>query len=116
MRRNSLRTEAVERPEILIDDDGFTSRDDGNQPFSVAWQTIIEIRAFKSDLFTVDEVVFVLTTDTGKRIALTEEQPEFTPFIAALESHFPSVSGWEAKVIQPPFARNETILYTNTAQ
>ena len=77
----------------------------------VARNDVIEIRAFKIDLFTVDEVRFAVSLRDGTDFELSEEHPAFGAFVDALKVRFPAIEGWENRVIQPAFATNMTVLF-----
>jgi len=79
----------------------------------VEWESVEAIRAFKLDLATFDEIRFSLQIPGGV-VEVSEEQPGFAAFAHALERQFPSVVGWYARVAQPAFARNETVLWVRS--
>ena len=95
---------------LRVTPSGFVS-EASPEPHTYAWNDIIEIRAFKVDLFAVDEVRFALSFRDGTAVEVSEEQPGFSAFIDALKAQFPGVAGWEHRVIQPAFATNSTVLY-----
>ena len=80
------------------------------------WDDIIEIRAYKLDFLTTDEVRFSLSLRDGTVFEMSEEQPGFAAFIEALKARFPTVQGWESRVIKPAFATNMTVLYRSTPE
>jgi len=101
------------RPALRVTSSGFVS-ENASASYAIDWTDIVEICAFKIDLFAVDEVRFSLSLRDGTAIELREEQPGFRALVAALTARFPAVAGWEDKVMQPPFATNMTVLYRGT--
>src|SRR5262245_16284422 len=97
-------------PAITIDSDGFGYETSKGEMCRIPWNDIQEIRAYKLDLLTVDEVRFAFQMD-GWWADVSEEQPGFDRLVKQLEQRFPSVAGWQERVIKPAFAPNETILY-----
>jgi hypothetical protein len=71
---------------------------------------VCEIWAYKVDLATTDEVFleFVVGAD---RFAVGEGQQGFDSLAAAMAAVFPPTGDWRDLVLQPPFARNRTLLY-----
>jgi len=97
-------------PDISMDSECFWYRTSEGVLRRFYWSEILEIRAFKRDLFTVDQVRFTFLMN-GQWADVWEEQPGFTELVTQLETRFPSVVGWESKIMHPAFARNETVLY-----
>jgi hypothetical protein len=77
----------------------------------VAWTAVTEIRAYKLDLLTTDEIRLVFRLRSGEAVEISEEQPGFAETTAAIASRFPSTSEWYNRVAHPAFATNETVLY-----
>ncbi|MEG3906273.1 MULTISPECIES: hypothetical protein [unclassified Microcoleus] len=90
---------------ICVTDSGFVSGD-----ASVAWGSLTKIAAFKKDSVTFDDVWFEFSVGPNK-VLVCEEQPGFAELLAGIKARFPSVDGWEQKVVQPAFAENYTVLY-----
>ena len=76
----------------------------------VVWQLVSEIRAFKSDLLTTDEV-FLEFHIADQIIRVSEEQPGFGALEEAMRAAFPATATWRSAVLQPPFAQNPTLLF-----
>ena len=93
---------------------GFIHMDPDLPRQLVSWSDIVEIRAYKLDLLTTDEVRFAFSLRDGTVNEVSEEQPGFDEFMAALKSRFPAVEGWEERVVKPAFGASETILYRGT--
>lgn len=77
----------------------------------VSWEQIVRIEAYKLDLLTWDEVRMRFTLADGSLVEVSEEQPGFPEFEHVLAAQFPTTSNWRDYVIQPAFARNETVLF-----
>ena len=96
-------------PPIAVSDSGFCF---GN--LVVDWVEIKEIVAFKLDLVTWDEVRFAFRTSEKHDdlwIEISEDQPGFKVLLGELIKRFPSVRGWEERVVKPAFATNRTRLF-----
>jgi hypothetical protein len=92
-------------PPVTADAFGFTI----GQRF-VAWQTVSEIWGYKADRLTTDEA-FLEFASGGRSISVSEEQPGFHALETAMIAAFPGTSAWRQAVLEPPFARNGTLLY-----
>jgi hypothetical protein len=95
---------------VFVTRSGFVC-DSATETYSYEWSDIVEIRAFKLDLFSYDEVRFAISLRNGTFVELSEERPGFYAFLEALKLRFPTVEGWEQQVMHPAFAANETVLY-----
>ena len=69
----------------------------------VSWSEIQEISAYKLDLLVTDEVRFIFSLDSCDKFEISEEQEGFSSLVAALTEQFPSIIGWQSKVILPAF-------------
>ena len=76
---------------------------------TIPWDDVLEVRAYKVDLLTTDEVRLRLH-HTGGTVELSEDQPGFAGAVRALEHVFPTMVAWREKVIQPAFAGTEVVL------
>ncbi|MDI9239813.1 hypothetical protein QLQ15_12955 [Lysobacter sp. LF1] len=97
-----------EAPVVSVGAHGFSVGD-----AFVSWQSVSEIRAFKTDRITADEVLFHIEA-AGRTVVVSETSPGFEALEAAMIAVFPSTSAWRAAVIQPPFQANPTVLYRRT--
>lgn len=104
------------KPPIVLTEAGFLVGVPNGTTTEILWSDIEQVRAFKLDLFTWDEVRFVFLMSSGVALEVSEEQPGFAGMLAAAQVHFPSLVGWQTQVIKPAFARNETTLYQRKAQ
>ena len=98
-------------PPTTTNDEGFSFTSDSGEECRVRWEDVLEIRAFKFDLFTMDEVRFSFKVESGLWVDVSEDQPGFRTMVESLQSRYPSVVGWEARVIKPAFVRKETVLF-----
>lgn len=96
-------------PDIKQTPNGFSV---AGHDFSVG--DITKVVGYKRDLITVDEVRLDLTFRSGAQISVSEDQPGFAALVGSLCSAFPSISGWEQKIVGPAFAANCTVLYVDT--
>ena len=71
-----------------------------------------KIVTFKRDLFTTDVICVVFVDRAGNGVIVHEEMPGFGDPLDALPAEFAGIDReWYAKVMQPPFATNETTLW-----
>ncbi len=79
-----------------------------------AWNRILKIIAYKADLLTIDEVRLEIWDNDGG-ITITEEEDFWKDFTGRILEQYPEIDKeWFSKIIQPPFARNETVIYKKT--
>lgn len=95
-------------PPVTVTAFGF-----GVGPTFVAWQTVVEIRAFKVDRITTDEA-FREFLANGQCLHVSEEQPGFDRLEAAMIAAFPTTADWRQSVLQPAFEPCRTLLYRRT--
>jgi hypothetical protein len=93
-------------PAIELVDSGFAVDDR-----VVYWSEVSEIRGYKLDLVTVDEIRLVLTTKSGDSIEVSEDQAGFEVFAEAMVLAFPSTGDWHARLSIPAFAADDQVLY-----
>jgi hypothetical protein len=93
-------------PPIALSDDGFCVGEK-----HVMWSDVTEIRAYKIDLVTTDELRLVFALGPDDWLEISEEQAGFEQVSLAMTSRFPSAAGWRSRVLKPAFATNETVIY-----
>ena len=71
-------------PSIALLDQGFSIGD-----LSVDWDLVRQIRVYKLDLLTVDEIRLIFSMASGDSIEVSEEQPGFSELVAAMAARFP---------------------------
>lgn len=96
---------------LLLTEAGFSTRG-----INVSWESVEQIRAFKLDRVTIDEVHFLFGLSSGGAVEISEEQPGFDAVLHEVQVQFPALVGWQSQIIQPAFARNDTILYQRPVQ
>lgn len=90
--------------------DRFALRGLGSGKF-YAWHEIAEIKAYKVDLMTTDDVRLDISF-SDVVLTISEEIPGWPLFIDKLMRALPNILiDWEDKIIQTPFAANTTIIY-----
>lgn len=73
---------------------------------------VVEVRAFKKDLFTSDTVTILFIDCHGHRFEVTEDSLGYQSLIAnQLAPFIPKDHDWLNKVVAGPFRRNEMILW-----
>jgi hypothetical protein len=77
----------------------------------VLWADVVEIKAYKVDLLTVDEIRIEILK-AASTITISEETPGYYVFKEKLKAVFPySDINWEEKVVKPAFKENLTVIY-----
>jgi len=81
------------------------------------WADVTRIRTYKIDLFTVDCICLLFERSNGEAIEVLEEWDGFAALTDVLRERFPLVpADWYATVMQPPFERNEALLYERPSE
>ena len=94
-------------PDLDLMDDGFAL---GTR--AVRWSSVTRITTYKIDLVTIDCICLWFELDGAPPLEVTEESNGFNDFMDELIARFPTVpADWYATVMQPPFERNEAVLY-----
>lgn len=99
--------------EVAFDGEGFTVLEESEIRARVSWSQIIEIFAYKMDLFTVDEICIGFRLDeSGTHYWVSEEFLGYKEFIEQLRISFPGIrEDWFAEVAFPAFIENRTTLW-----
>jgi hypothetical protein len=79
--------------------------------WSLDLKSLTKIVAYKRDLFTVDQVCFALQAPDGHWRTVTEDDPVWQALLERLERLDGFDLDWREKIIQPPFAENETVVF-----
>jgi hypothetical protein len=91
-------------------DNGFIISLERSQ--KIEWIMIQTIFAYKIDLMTIDEVCIDVFCDNNVSFRLTEETAGWYVFLKRLQEQFPTIDNdWSAKIEQPAFATNLTLVY-----
>lgn len=101
------------RQGILLHDDGFSLRKGSDELFSMKWQDIREVVAFKRDELTSDCICLSFRASSGDEyFEVNEEMEGFILLSVEMMRHIPSISpDWFDAVMQPPFATSSTRLF-----
>ncbi len=78
------------------------------------WVHVKRIIAYKHDRYVVDEICigFLEHPDSDRWFEISEEYGGYSQALDRIHAHFPSISrDWYSVVVQPPFERNETVLW-----
>jgi hypothetical protein len=76
------------------------------------WNEIDKLTGFKFDRLTIDEICLNIEAENKIAIA-TEDFIGWRKFMTELLNKFPEIDkNWEGIVAQPPFKRNETVLFS----
>lgn len=75
-----------------------------------------KIVAYKRDLIAVDRVCFAMQAEDGLWYTASEDDPVWLALLEKLERLPGFDTDWASKVIQPPFAENETVIFEATGQ
>ncbi len=98
--------------EVLVDDDGVgVVLHDGSALPRFRWAEVAEIRTFKLDLGTVDDIRLQFrTADSWEEFS--EDLRGFGCLSDKMMEQFPEIPrDWYMAVMQPPFATNERVLF-----
>jgi hypothetical protein len=105
---------------ILSDADGLTRfityKDGSIVEEAMKWRDVINVFAFKRDLFAYD-LICLLFEDATKRFEVSEENVDFPRLVNMLPSYLPGAldkEEWCEKVYFPVFKTNFNTIYTRT--
>jgi hypothetical protein len=98
-------------PSLIIDATGFTIRD-GAATHRLDWNEVTRIWAYKADLFIVDSIRLRFELTDGTSTMVAEEIDGFSKLFSVLEQYFGISSDWYTDVMFPPFATNESEIWT----
>ena len=80
------------------------------------WDDIIEITAFKRDLFIVDLISFAIGLSDGSWLKVDEEMPGFKEFEEKLKLMLPGFDQeWWSRVAFPAFEPRATVIFKRRA-
>jgi hypothetical protein len=99
--------------EIRFDAAGFSVFEQEQRKVSVPWSTVVEVFAYKVDLFSIDEICLGSRIDAaGTHEWVSEEFIGYRVFLEELGRRFPGIrTGWFSDVAFPAFAENRTTLW-----
>ena len=98
---------------VSVLDDGFSLLADGTELYRVHWASVVELVAFKHDLFSVDEICLGFRCEGDERFLWAGEEDEnFSRLRGEVECRFNGIPpDWFNRVAVPPFAENWTSLW-----
>ncbi len=98
---------------ITTDDEGLEFALGTQRLFTLRWQDVSEIVAYKEDLFGCDSVCIAFrTSQTGDYVRVFEEAEGYREMLDALEVRFPGMrKDWFNEVAFPAFVPNWTTLW-----
>lgn len=110
----------VPQASLRRDREGFCVQAKNGQPVRIAWEEVVEVRAYKMDLINRDLVCLSLSTGKNgipsRSIQLHEEMPGWYTMLEELAVNLPGCrADWWAEVAYPAFATNERVIYRKEA-
>jgi hypothetical protein len=101
------------RLDVAWDGEGFSVIDGSAVRGRVLWSDVIEVFAYKADLFSVDEICIGFRLDSsGTHCWVSEEFRRYKEFVEQLRIRFPGIrEDWFSDVAFPAFAENRTTLW-----
>lgn len=101
---------------ISCSDEGFAVATGGRTVLVARFDEIVRALSFKRDELVTDLVCVEIELADGRTIELHEEIAGFDGWVRRLEALPGAEADWRSRVIQPPFARNETVLFLRRGQ
>lgn len=95
------------KPKLELTDVGFQV----NGSSQLSWSNVQQVRGFKTDNLTTDEIWLEFTREDGSQLLVSEEWEGFAAVAAQMAVNLPSTSQWHALLARPAFTRSETILF-----
>jgi hypothetical protein len=103
---------------IKITDSAFTvSEDSDPEELRCPWSEVLEVFAYKVDLFAYDEICIGFRFDAvGNHWWVGESYTGYKDLIEELPRRFPGIrTDWFAEVAHPAFAENRTCLWIRSS-
>lgn len=102
-----------QEPAIRLEASGFSVTEGDNVVLHIEWASVLEVVAFKEDLFGYDEVcVGFRTGDSASYPRVTEAFVCFQDLLLELPRRFPGIrTNWFSDVAFPAFVPNWTTLW-----
>jgi hypothetical protein len=104
------------RQQIVCSKDSFSVAVGGRTIFLAGFDEIVRVWAWKRDEVTTDLICMEVEVAGGEAIQLNEDMVGFDVWADCLVNLPGAVAGWREYVVQPPFERNETLLYERQDQ
>ena len=102
---------------VQFDEVGITQtvkREDSVEEVRLPWDDVVEIYAYKLDLYAVDQICWVIKAGEFG-IEVREDDRGYEKLIAHMESNIPGFPGqhqWFEQVALPPFETNWTKIFS----
>lgn len=105
----------VQFPKVTTTDSGFRLAGGSHEPLDVAWADIVEIVAFKRDVFAYDVISLGFRLDgTEDFVEIAEDFPGYRGFIKIVESRFTLAENWWNDVAFPAFETNWATIWESS--
>ncbi len=101
-------------PSIRVTAEGIELLQGGESLAMQQWIHVNRIIAYKCDRFVVDEIRigFLEHPSSDRWFEISEEYGGYSLALDQIHARFPSIpKNWFSQVAQPPFERNETVLW-----
>jgi hypothetical protein len=101
---------------VVLSDQGFQlyPGDASHAAASVLWDDVIEIRTYKWDMFSYDDICLAFTTNGESWTEVSEEADGWVDLGRAMCERFTDVpANWLLEVMTPAFETNLRVLYRN---
>lgn len=86
------------------------------ETYKIEWSEITKITVYKENFITIDEIRMEIEYK-NEFFTLTEEIENWQEFKKDLNLKLNLLDkNWESNIVQPPFKRNETIIFNNLKQ
>ena len=104
--RDRRKRRELPKRSLRVCKEGFSILREGGPTTDVRWVDVVEVIAWKRDLFTVDQIClgFRLKGHT-EVVMINEDEVGWRPVLSSFKEAFPSLPPkWYGDVMQPPFA------------
>ena len=102
----------VQFPKVTVTDSGFRLAGGSHEPLGIAWDDIVEIVAFKWDIFVYDVICLGFRLIGAEDfIEVAEAFSGYKNFIKAVESRFALAENWWNDVAFPAFETNWSTIW-----
>ena len=116
-RSDRMAKKAVQFPEVTATDSGFRLAGGSHEPRDVPWRDIVEIVAFKRDVFAYDVICLGFRLNgTEELIEVAEDFPGYDSFIKIVEARFTLPENWWQTVAFPAFETKRSTIWQLEAQ
>ncbi len=103
---------------IRTTDDGFEIVSSLAQQMFISWRNIVNVRCYKRDLITTDDLCIAITflkDQTPWTQEVSEDIEGFEEFVAQLSKHVKlNPADWRLQTLAVPFTRSELTLFDKT--